>query len=215
MADPMRRKASIYCPVALAGLLLLGGGLGCKNTSNTEGEGDLDSKPLEEGATDRPVIVFPVEARQKDPDINKFVQDALEISAKGDFDKFRELCGINFRTPGETQFQRGWRGIKQIAVAGIIADPRKSDEYYVHVVIQLRKPNRQERTELHAVLRVHKEEDQYRLDKAPSEITRLIIATSTQPSKTIGTRPADTRLPHGLSTTTRPTATSPSGEPLS
>jgi hypothetical protein len=171
----------------------------CKRQSNGAATGD-DIHPPDLVDLDKtvptPEVIFPQELKTDDPTVNEFIHSALEACQKGSYDRFSELFGVTVEVPEAPQFGKVWRGVKSIRVAGTYKNPSKDPEqpaeYYVHVVVQLRQPDRYERTERQAVLWVFRERDQWRMAPASSEIQGRLLYANTQPAdgSTPATRPS-------------------------
>jgi len=167
--------------------LLIGVATGCKRqtSSNVEDDDQLH-KPT--NVTKHPdwqkpaVVEFPQQLQTDDVTVNEFIHKALEACKTGDYDTFRQLFGVTADVPEAPQFDHAWQGVKSIRVAATKKGPQDPPQYYVHLVVELRQPDRYDRTERQAVMSVFREANQWRMAPAPSEIQRLILFADTQPA---------------------------------
>ncbi|HOB73022.1 MAG TPA: hypothetical protein PKG54_00725 [Phycisphaerae bacterium] len=179
-----------------AAVFLLAGLTGCERNTSTENDGMIDNPPLvdEFQGSPAPTVAFPEHLKTGDVVLNEFIRKALDCCAKGDYDRFRQLFGISYQPPDANQFRKLWQGVKLVKIEGIYHDQRQPNDYYVHAVIELRKPDRRDRSERQAVIWVFREGDEWRIGPAPSDIAGRVLVTSTQPG--VGfptqTQPADT-----------------------
>jgi len=177
-------------------LWLVGALTGCKRqaTANPDADGDMHKRQniLAHPDWPKPTVEFPQQLQTDDVAVNEFIHSALESCKTGDYDKFRELFGVTADVPEAPQFDHAWQGVKSIRVVGTKKGPQDPPEYYVHLVVELRQPDRYERTERQAVMSVFREANQWRMAPAPSEIQRLILFANTQPGEGNGpaTRPS-------------------------
>jgi len=155
----------------------------------------------------RPTVLFPEQFKTDDVLLNTFIRKAMDSCAEGDYDKFRQLFGVTYEPPDGVQFERVWKGVKEIRIAGIHQDPSRPLDYYVHIVVQLRQPDRLDRTERQAVIWIFKEADEWRMAPAPGDIQGLILYDTTQPAGEAPTTTRPTRRHAGSRPSTR--ATSP------
>ncbi len=182
---------------------------GCKRGADAQQEDQIDPADLQkQKGKPGPRVDFPARFKTEDDALNQFIGKALDICARGDYDGFRALFGVTHHPMGEAQFARVWEGVERVTVAGVYPDDRRNPpEYYVDVIIDLRKADRKGRTERRGVVWAFREGDEWRIDQAPGEIVHKIRIWSTQPSAGIptSTRPAGRRR-----ATSRPAASSPS-----
>ena len=203
------------CLVALC----VAGSSGCKRQGNTDADDQIHQPPITAAnpKAESPEVIFPEPFKTDDVTVNEFIRKALETCRTGDYDTFRQLFGVTIQPPSDNQFVHVWQAVKEIRVAdkvlsrqelaAILAakqgkklptagEPsggrREPSEYYVHVVVQLRRPDRRERTERQAVVSVFKEDEKWHMAPAASEIQGLILYPNTQPAS-------------GPATATRPT----------
>jgi hypothetical protein len=167
---------------------------GCKRPAGNDSDDGIHKTPIiyKDPNAEAPNVIFPEQFKTEDVALNEFIRKALESCKTGDYDKFRQLFGVASDPPAGAQFDRVWKGVKEIRVAGMYQGPQRPPEYYVHVVVQLRQPDRHERTERQAVIVVFQEGGEWRLAPAPSEIQGQILYADTQPASgpSAATRPA-------------------------
>jgi hypothetical protein len=171
---------------ALLTMLLIGAPAACKRQANADADGEIHLPAITTVDPNAvpPAIDFPQQLKTDDVAVNEFIRKALESCQTGDYDTFRQLFGVTTEVPEAPQFNRVWRGVKHIRVAGTYKAqrPQQQPEYYVHLVVQLRQPDHYDRTERQAVIWVFHEGDQWRMAPAPSEIQGRILYPNTQPS---------------------------------
>lgn len=182
MHQPLWTFAGAGIWVTTAVMVLLAG---CDRKTDAENDGLIDSPSLTEIHPEQepPTVIFPNDLKTEDVVLNEFIRTALDACAKGDYDQFRELFGVTFQPPDQDRFTKLWQGIKQIKVVGVYAGQPQPPEYYVHVVVHLRRPDRTDRTERQAVVWIFREGDEWRMGPARSEITNRILRASTQPAE--------------------------------
>jgi hypothetical protein len=178
VADKLHGSSGACAPLLVLALLA-----GCKGDGAGTDEGSIDQPSLRVLNPDAaaPTVIFPHRLKTDDVTLNEFIHHALEVCAEGDYDKFRELFGTAYRPPGKEQFERVWQGVREVAVVGVYPDRQEPPEYYVHAVVELRKPDRRERTQRDVVVWIFREADEWRMGAAPGEITNRILVASTQP----------------------------------
>ena len=170
---------------------------GCKRQASADGDDNIHVPPITVTTPDAPApeIEFPQQLKTDDVTVNEFIRKALDACRTGDYDTFRQLFGVTAELPEEQQFGHVWKGVKSIRVAGTYKDDKHGQqppEYYVHIVVQLRQPDRYDRTERQAVIWLFREGDQWRMSPAPSEIQGRILYANSQPADGAGptTRPS-------------------------
>jgi hypothetical protein len=221
----MVRKCVIALLGGCLGVLLFAAIGGCKRQANTEADDEINRQKLIETNPNAPVIIFPEQFKTDDVTVNEFIRTTLEACRTGDYDQFRQCFGVTIQPPSDNQFSHVWQSVKEIRVANKVITRRElaaiaaaklgkplppaapevggrhePQEYYVHVVVQLRRPDRRERTERQAVVSVFKEGDRWRMAPAEGAIQGLILYPTTQPT----TGPATATRPSRRHAATRP-----------
>jgi hypothetical protein len=131
---------------------------------------------------DRPNVNFPSSLMTEDVSVNKFIQQALDVCYRGDYDGFRQLFATSYKPTGQDDFERVWHGVRSIEVVRVEKHPRKEPPiYFVHAEVQLRQPDRQGRKRRDVVVMVVDESGEWRLGIAPAEIAKAMIAVDNQP----------------------------------
>ncbi len=175
-------------------VLLLAGLAGCKRQASADADDEINKQKLivTEPTVEPPAVIFPEQLKTDDVTVNEFIRKALEACRQGDYDMFRQLFGVTEQAPTGAQFDHVWKDVKEIAVRRIYTGKQQPLDYYVHVVVLLRQPDKYERTERQAVIWVFKEGDNWHLAPAPSEIQGKILYPSTRPEgeSAAATRPA-------------------------
>ena len=130
-----------------------------------------------------PPVSFAPECRQKDATLNKFIQDALTICHRGDYDALRQLFGTAYEPISESDFKRVWRNVADIAVGQVYADQREPPRYYVVLAkVRLREADKEDRRERDIPIMVFQEGGRWRLGSAPSEVIDRMRAAASQPA---------------------------------
>jgi len=167
------------------------GGCECSRDVAVNPDTQIDLPPLavENPQEPQPTVLFAPECRQEDATINKFIQDALTICHRGDYDAFRQLFGMAYEPTSESDFKRVWSNVAKIVVHRVHADDKQdSPRYYVvFAKVRLRTADRENRLERDIPILVFQERGQWRLGPAPSEVIDRIRAAASQPA----TEPAD------------------------
>lgn len=200
-----RHKAAFLGGMVVA--LLAVTAVGCRRQSSAGGDDPMHPNKLKDDHPDLPTpeVIFPDQLKTDNVGANEFIRKALESCHTGDYDAFRQLFGVTAEPPEQEQFGHVWKGVQSIRVAGTYKDdrPDQPPEYYVHVVVQLRQPDRYDRKERQAVIWLFREGDEWRLAPAPSEIQGRILYADSQPGD--GEAPRSSKR-HALP---RPAATEP------
>lgn len=186
------RFAGALCLVA--GIV---GGCECQRETAQNDEPPIGTAPLSEVHPDvrPPEVDFPQRWRSRDPSLNAFIEQALDICARGNYDGFRALFGTAFPPPDQSNFERVWKAVRGIRVTGLYRGHGNPPDYYLHAVIEYREEDRKGRTERDVVVMLFREADQWRLGQAPPEIIRDVRRISTRPAAS--TQPASTTRPTG------------------
>lgn len=177
----------------VSGLMVAGSMGGCQ-CGRDVGVGDeerlaRDTIVEKNPQADRPNVNFPPALMTEDVSVNKFIQQALDVCYKGDYDGFRQLFSTSYKPTGQDDFERVWHGVRSIEVVRVEKHPRKDPpEYYVHAEVQLRKPDHQGRKRRDVVVMVVDESGEWRLGIAPAEIAKAMIAVENK-SELLTTQP--------------------------
>ncbi|NLX13481.1 MAG: hypothetical protein GXY44_07490 [Phycisphaerales bacterium] len=161
------------------------GGCKCGREAAAPDETSIDQPAIIEQHPNapHPEIHFPHELKTEDHSLNQFVMRILEICYKGDYDGFRQLFGTKYTPTSKTNFESVWMRVGTIRVVRIERHPRKEPiECYLHAKIELREPDRQDRTERNVVIMIFQEDGEWRLGTAPREATKAILAADSQPA---------------------------------
>jgi len=159
------------------------GGCRCSGQAGVD-EAKIDEPPLDKvyPNVDRPRAEFPRSCQTDDPTLNKFIGTILAVCERGDYDTFRQSFGTAYDPTEEKDFERFWRNVGEIRVAGIYPGKADPPEYYVHVVVRLREADRKGRQSRDAVVTVFQELGEWRIVPASKEIIQKVLAASTQPA---------------------------------
>jgi len=150
------------------------GGLGgCKCGQGMDvGDGAAIEKTpfvVEDPTAPAPTVEFPADVRSDDATLNAFVEHALQVCARGDYDGFRQLFDVAYPPQSLADFERVWHAAKELAVAGLRRGPGEPARYYVHIVVRWREPDRKNRTERDTIVKVFREGGKWRIAPVPKE----------------------------------------------
>lgn len=172
------------------------GGCKCGDGASTEGGPaivtpslvDEDPKAAER-STD-----FPEDLHTDDASLNAFVDQALSVCARGDYDGFRQLFAADVQRRTRLEFERVWQAAKEIEVADLVKDPDEALCYHLYAVLHWQEQDRKGRTKRDAVVTISQEGGEWRLRPADSEVSQVMIArqksaASTRPA--VGVNPSE------------------------
>jgi len=159
--------------------------LGCAVGGGCGGE-DAGESPKGNGASapDKPrnVLVFPKELHVGDASVNEFVTEAMTTSASGDYEAFRLLWSAREQPLPREEFEQGWHAVREIRVEAlqkVLLDadasagrsaPQTVYALLAHVSLDPTQKVGQKEPERKAVLVLTRENDRWRLSKAPREL---------------------------------------------
>jgi hypothetical protein len=183
-------------------VLLLGASglvaLACHKGNETAEDVSMDLPPLAQSTgTKGPDVHYPdsLKAKTPNPELNTFIEEALQICSKGDYDRFRQLFGSNYTPTPRENFERIWKDVQSVEVISVHPDGKEPpNNYAVHVVVQLRKPDNRQKTRRDAVLAVFRENDRWRMGPTSREIWHKVLIADSQPAEGT-TRPATASSP--------------------
>ncbi len=160
------------------------GGCECSGNRKAEDGPQIDRPDLARqipGAP-RPMVVFPADCRQADATVNKFIEHCLDVCARGDYDAYRQLFGVDYRPTSEADFKKVWQGVKGVTVRKVFPRPKDPlHRWYVLAKVELRNPDSKGRQERDVPLMVFKEGDMWRLGPVPREDIEVMRAVASQP----------------------------------
>lgn len=175
---------------------MIAGGLGgckCGKDKGSPTGGGLTSPPITDANPEAsPLSIdFPPKWRSQDAAVNAFIESALTVAARGDYDGFRQLFAMLQSPPSRQEFQRVWEAVEAIRVAGLYGDGPAPEKYYLHALVDRRQPDRKGRSTLNVIVMVFREAGQWRLGPASREVEEVILRAATQPA----TGPATSKGP--------------------
>jgi hypothetical protein len=167
------------------------GGCKCGEDTSSEGGAAIVQRPLatdpeDPGATARPTE-FPEALHTDDASLNAFVDQALSVCARGDYDGFRQLFAADVQRRTRMEFERVWRAAKEIEVAGLLRDRGQAPRYHLHAVLRWREPDSKGRLKRDAVVTISREGGEWRMRPAGSDVSQFMIG---QERSAVSTRPA-------------------------
>lgn len=167
--------------------------LGACRPGAVEGQSEGTAATADEQSRNR--VIFPQDREVDDPVVNQFMLDALDASARGDYEGFRLLWSARQAPLRREEFEQGWRAVRTIRVRAIekvlISDdkagsrtadaardgegapPGEEDISYVLLAEAEFDPNHpvgQRESRRDFVLLVTREEGQWRLGRAPPQV---------------------------------------------
>jgi len=77
------------------------------------------NEPIAAPAPPAQRVVFPDSLRTDDAGVNRFISDALDICARGDYDAFRILWSARQDPISHEEFEQGWEAVRLIQVRAI------------------------------------------------------------------------------------------------
>ena len=161
-------------------LVLLVPSTGCRRAPEEgAGGGSGDEAPEMKRAG---VLVFPEELHVADAAVNEFVERAMSVCGRGDYDGFRLLWSVREEPLPRDEFEEGWHAVETIRVRGLqkarlaredAADAAEADVVYVILAeVQLDPTHRAGKREpkREVVLMLVREDDEWRLAKPPKKM---------------------------------------------
>ncbi len=128
--------------------------------------------------TEKSPIDFPMEVQADDPAVNQFVRQITEICVEGDYERFRLLWAVREDPFPRREFERGWKALNKVRVIALQKMKTKTGEYlyYLHARVELDESVPEPEREV--VLLIIKENDQWRLAKAPAHLIKQVLGTT-------------------------------------
>ena len=98
---------------------------GCKCERDVADEPKIETTPIVDvdPTAPSPTVEFPAHLRSNDATLNAFVEHALKVCARGDYDGFRQLFAAACPPRGLSDFERVWHAAKELAVADLRRGP--------------------------------------------------------------------------------------------
>lgn len=205
MSISRRRIRSV---VLLLGAVWMGG---CDSGETTDPRRTDTTKV--EPAKSAQVLSFPDAVQVDDASVNAFVRQAMGACARGDYDEFRLLWSARQEPLQQDEFDAGWKAVLEINIRsldlirlGVKTDGGDEElrGHYVflaEVKFDPQHPAGRKQPTRQVVLLVGKEQDQWRLARAPAKVRswardRLASAeTSEGPSAPRSTTPVTESSP--------------------
>jgi hypothetical protein len=174
-------------PLRLAWLVLTVGGVigGCECQRSTEEDTNLERPPLAKSdpKASPPKVNFPSHCRTEDTVLNQFIEQAMTICAKGDYEGFRQLFSTSFAPPGRAEFDRVWYEVESVDIVSTHLGKPDPPEYYVHAVVQLRQADRRGRKQRDVVVAIFKEANEWRMAPPSKDYVRRVMLADSQPAQ--------------------------------
>ncbi len=184
--DLMRFRGLIRLCFTAALAACLMGGCRCGRDIAVSDDPEIDKPALitEFPGVPKPETIFPAHLRQEDPSLNKFVEQVLDICARGDYDAYRQLFGTAYVPTPETQFRKVWPGVKSAEVIRIERGKDHMDQgprYFVlaRVHVQTEAKGLEARS---VPVMVFKEGGEWRVGQAPKKEIDRLRALESQPA---------------------------------
>ncbi len=171
--------------------------------------GEVDTRKTDVPVDDRPakpaqVLSFPDSLHVPDESVNDFVEEAMGVCARGAYDDFRLLWSAKEEPLQEAEFNAGWKAVLAINVRALdhirLAVPsdggeeKLQDRYVFLAEVRfdpLRPAGRRQPTR-QVVLLIGKEQDQWRLARAPAKVRTWVrdrVADAAHRTEPVGTSP--------------------------
>lgn len=129
-----------------------------------------------------PEITMPADQRPDDPAVAAFIDRALDVCRRGDYDGYRELFGSRYEPTPLPDFRRIWRQVASLEVLKIHRVPPAQPQFYlVENRVKLREKDRRGREEVYLPVMIFQESGQWRLGPVPEELRERLRA-STRPA---------------------------------
>jgi hypothetical protein len=163
-------------------------------------------------------VIFPDDRGVEDPAVNRFMHEALEAAAEGDYERFRLLWTARQEPLERQEFEQGWQAVRTIRVRAIEkvllrtnhsdsdsweAKERQSDgdsggEAISYVLLAEAEfdpdhPVGQRQPRRDFVLLVMREQGQWRLGRAPAQVRKWLRNRADGSSDSGLVAPADDR----------------------
>lgn len=182
----MRRGHGVVIFSLAATLAACFGGCECQRQASQAGPGPIDAENLADvvPGVKPPEITFPAELRPADTEVAAFIDEALSICQKGDYDGFRQLFGTHYEPKTQAEFKGIWQQVASIEILRIRSAPPANPQFYiVESKARLRAKDRRGREEIDLPVLLYKEAERWRLGPVPKEI-RDRLRSATQPAAT-------------------------------
>ena len=125
-------------------------------------------------------LVFPEAVAADDRAVNQIVRDAMMACLDDDYDRFRGLWSATEEPLKRKQFERQWQPVRRISIRKIQPMRHARNErllYYVHAGFEFGVGAR--RPESDAVFLIVRENDTWRLARAPKSLVKQVRQKST------------------------------------
>ncbi len=144
--------------------------------------------PADEEAKAPEILDFPHELHTADQSVNTFVSRAMAVCASGDYDAFRLLWSVRYDPLPRDEFELGWQAVEAIRVRALEQvllqtgvtqggnDDQGETAYVVlaDVVFDPNHPAGRRESQRRVVLMMTREQDQWRLARAPEPVRAWI-----------------------------------------
>jgi hypothetical protein len=164
-------------------------------------ESDKERKQSSSRKSSTVVVEFPSNVEPEDPTVSAFVRGVIDTCIAGDYNAFRLLWSIKEDPFPRDAFQRGWRAVRRVQIVRIEKFRRRAENdivygVHAHVIVDpaVRKPDRD------VVLLIVREDDQWRLIRAPGALRRRFLGPDEGPDEAADDPGTE------LTTTTQPTS---------
>jgi len=186
-----RRRAGLCTLTAL--LLFVPCACNEERSGNSSPSAESSARP----AKPAQILSFPQSLHVVDASVNEFVERAMNACAGGDYDGFRLLWSARQKPLERREFEAGWLAVNSIEVRALELikmatktedGEERLDEYYVflaEVRFDAQHPAGRKEPTREVVLLLTKEQEQWRLARAPTRIRTWIrerVAAGADPS---------------------------------
>lgn len=179
-------------------IFALGTGFACDRREPAPSTPD-SPRPTQPSSAAKPqnLLVFPIDLRVPDDSVNEFVERAMSACATGEYDSFRRLWSAQRDPLSRGEFEQGWQAVRSIRVRAlqrvIIAQAEATDAQsradadrpaedaavYVLLTDLSLDPQHaagQAQPTREAALLIVREQDQWRLTRAPKQVREWVKA---------------------------------------
>lgn len=176
----MKRTALLWLAAGAAGTFA---GCECGKEGGSKPQDTVErTVSLDQPELPKPVVEFPESLQCSDPTVNAFIREALQTCVDGQYESFRSLFGTSYTPTGYEDFERLWKRVFSIRVAGLTQAAENPPRYYMQVGVTYREEDRRGRSEREVIVMIYREGDHWRLAPAPSEALERFEALTTQPA---------------------------------
>jgi len=171
------------------------GGCDCGGDAGEADPSIIDDDPLAKENPDTPRAVFLADKWTDDASLNAFIEKAMDVCSKGDYDGFRQLFGTSYQPTERKQFKRIWGAVREIRVEQVRKGRADPPEYYVHAEVHWRRPDKNRRLSRSVVIMAYQEAGQWRIGTATREVVRAMLGDRSEAELRLDADPTTQKSP--------------------